>query len=249
MRFSKSLIFSALFGVVLSSSPALAAWINSAFVYSNGTFSIGGEPSRAYAINDNGIVVGVIGTGYGSGFVTNINTGVASNVRVPVGTFGVPYTKDPLNPTTFATSFTGINNAGDILGSFIDGSTGVPHDFLDIGGTFSAPGVYAPGAYGSDTNAAGDFVGYTITPGVAHGQAFLNHAVSYLNQNGVITTLDYDPDPKHHISTFALGLNNNGDVVGYIAVPEPSSLSLFASGLMLLAGLTWMRRRSATTLV
>ena len=65
-------------------------------------------------------------------------------------------------PGAFYTAATGINDAGQIVGSFVD-STGI-HGFLYTGGSFTqidVPGAFATQAFG--INDAGQIVGYFRT--------------------------------------------------------------------------------------
>jgi probable HAF family extracellular repeat protein len=109
---------------------------------------------------------------------------------------------DPL-ATTYTTA-TGINDAGQIVGYYVDGS-GVQHGFLYSNGTYATfddplatSGVTRP--YG--INNAGQIVGFYTDNTGEHG---------FLYSNGTYTTLD---DPLGVGTTDALGINNEGQIVG-----------------------------------
>ena len=114
---------------------------------------------------------------------------------------------------------TGINEAGQVVGLFSD-STGT-HGFLNTGGTLTtvddpdatvSNGTSATEAYG--INNAGQIVGIFLGPGYWNG---------FLDTNGTFTTITdpsayFNPGPGGGFTgggTFATGINNNGQIVGY----------------------------------
>jgi len=112
-------------------------------------------------------------------------------------------------PGSTRTSISGINNAGQIVGSFI--TLGIGHGFLKDGATYTTievpgaannPGEYSTSALG--INDAGQIVGSFITLGNTHG--FLKDGATY-------TTIEV-PGAR---STAAYGINDAGQIVGYFS--------------------------------
>jgi hypothetical protein len=163
---------------------------------------------------------------------------------------------DPGNPNgTFAT---GLNNGGEIVGFYAIG--GILHGFLTATSNLTSftdifnSAAAQTAAQGIDTN--GNIVGfYKDITGTNHG---------FVDIGGVFTTLD-DPLSRETggNGTQILGISQDGTkIVGdYLdasgtthgfyatlntgAVPEPSTVLLSLSGIGLLAGWGWRRRRSA----
>ena len=99
----------------------------------------------------------------------------------------------------------GINDAGQIVGFYID-SSGILHGFLYSGGTYTT--LDDPlGTNGTDAlrhQQAGQIVGYYIDSNdMSHG---------FLYSGGTYTTLD---DPLGTKGTVASGINDAGQIVGY----------------------------------
>ena len=96
----------------------------------------------------------------------------------------------------------GINDAGQIVGSYRDSSG--PHGFLDTDGVFTSINVpvsvgFTPFAGG--INNAGQIVGQFIAGSQNYG---------FLESNGTFTTIN----APGSVSTVALGINNPGQVIG-----------------------------------
>jgi hypothetical protein len=109
---------------------------------------------------------------------------------------------DPLGVD--GTEIYGVNNNGEIVGSYED-SSGDTNGFVDINGTFTTidvPGASSTVVYG--VNDSGEISGYSYTSGVGY-QGFLDN-------HGTITTLN---DPSNTAGTRAYGINNAGQVVGF----------------------------------
>jgi probable HAF family extracellular repeat protein len=143
----------------------------------------------------------------------------------------------------------GVNDAGDVVGSYIDG-TGT-HGFARIGAaTITLDDPLAVGTTAAtDINNAGDIVGYFVD-GNGNTRGFL-----YVN--GTYTTID-DPNaigiPFALAMTQVFGINDHGDIVGsyvdadgvvrgFVATPavsEPGTLALLG---MSLAGTMILRRQ------
>jgi probable HAF family extracellular repeat protein len=96
----------------------------------------------------------------------------------------------------------GINDAGQIVGTFVDGQQG--HGFLDVNGTFST--IDVPGAQftsPNDINNAGQIVGWFFdNGGPAHGFLYVGGTFSRIDVPGAFGTL-----PQ--------GINNAGQIVGW----------------------------------
>ena len=135
----------------------------------------------------------------------------------------------------------GVNNSGQIVGGYSDGST--DYGFSLNGGIFTSfnyPGAYYTRANGVSNN--GQIVG-------GYGDGSGNHGFSR-DSGGVFSSIDY---PGSYY-TWAHGVNNSGQIVGgyyngsvyrgFLATPvapEPAAWMLFASGLPVLPVV--MRRR------
>ena len=143
------------------------------------------------------------------------------------------------------TQATGINSAGEIVGTVIGNHGG--YGFLDRHGIFTT--IEVPGASYTipwSINAAGQIVGNFSDSTGSHG---------FLYSDGIYTTLDF---PGAFL-TEAAGINDLGHIVGsYVTtdptlrhgflaipgaapVPEPSSVLLSALGIAYLLGWKWPR--------
>jgi probable HAF family extracellular repeat protein len=106
-------------------------------------------------------------------------------------------------PGASLTLASGINNPGQIVGSYLDAG-GVEHGFLRSGGSFTT--IDAPGAVFNQAvgiNDAGQIVGNDVDAGgVQHG---------YLRSGGGFRTVD----APGAVLTLADGINNAGQIVGW----------------------------------
>jgi probable HAF family extracellular repeat protein len=153
-------------------------------------------------------------------------------------------------PGAQSTTANDINNAGVIVGTFVD-SSGKDRSYIrSVNGSFSPLDV--PGAAGTRAeggiNNHGDIVGdFDDSKGNTHG--FLFH-------DGSFTTVDV-PGAK---ASFAIGINDLGVIAGafdpsapnqfrrgFLAepIPEPATLLSLCVGLAASIGLVWLRRRQA----
>ncbi len=163
------------------------------FLYSAGTYTAISYPgatayTRASGINDSGIVVGDY----------QINgDNVIHSYTYSAGTY-TPYG----DYKGLSTTLSGINNAGDKVGSV--GGNGIVEGYIDIGGqftTFYASGTDATYAFG--INSSREVVGQFFTSsGNYHG--FSRTA------SGVITQIDY-PGAQN---TVCYGINDAGEITG-----------------------------------
>jgi uncharacterized membrane protein len=212
------------------------------FLDNGGTFTAITSPSfpsvEPRGINIAGEIVGTNnGSGSGSSFLDDGGTFTAIN--------------DPLANGLTTQAF-GINDAGQIVGSYRD-SSGVFHGFLDVGGTFTT--ITDPlattftVAYG--INDAGAIVGYYDGGPLGFPQGFLDTGGTFTN----ITV----PGAER---SFAYGINNVGQIVGeyvdadgnhgFLATPtsspEPSTLAMGCAALLGLIGYRtrkWLWRSQA----
>src|SRR6266566_5311528 len=103
----------------------------------------------------------------------------------------------------------GINNSGQIVGSFVAGAT--THGFLDTGGSFTTidvPGASGAGTVASGINDAGQIVGHFQDSTTTHG---------FLKVGGSFTPIDVPaplPPPGTVRFTVARGINDAGQIVG-----------------------------------
>jgi probable HAF family extracellular repeat protein len=138
----------------------------------------GSTSTQAYGINDSSQILGVVA---GHGFLYSDGTFTA--IDYP-GAYTVPH---------------GINDSGQVVGSFYDGAN---HGFLYSSGTYTT--VDYPGAGLTSLNGindSGQIVGQSIFNGAEHG---------FLYSGAAFTTIDYPGAPD----TEAWGINDSGQIVG-----------------------------------
>jgi len=104
--------------------------------------------------------------------------------------------------TGFGTNAFGINDSGQIVGSFFAAGNSTTHGFLDTGGSFTTidvPGATRTTAYG--INNSGQIVGW-------FRDALGDHV--FLDTGGSFTTIN----APGAINTYAYGINDSGQIVG-----------------------------------
>jgi len=112
-------------------------------------------------------------------------------------------------PGASSTFASGINDAGQVVGSYFEYGSGYPHGFLESGGSFTTidvPGAFytMPGGINDAGQVVGGYAdvgGYPDTSGPSHG---------FLESGGSFTTIDV-PGAS---DTSAYGINDGGQVVG-----------------------------------
>ena len=118
-----------------------------------------------------------------------------------------------------------LNNAGQISGTYVDAS-GITHGFLYSGSTYTTIDDPLAGTFGTAVRAindTGQIVGYYITNGtITDGHSFLYRGSTY-------TALDI-PGARDGSATFAFGLNNAGNVVGYYVNSQQDSYGFLYTG-------------------
>jgi probable HAF family extracellular repeat protein len=121
---------------------------------------------------------------------------------------GAAYTFTPIDvPGALSTSATGINNAGDVVGSFEDHPAG-SMGFLYTNGVITT--INVPGAVGTSASAisnSGTIAGSFTDVGPPTIQTLL-----FTDTNGVFSQIAY-PDAT---SIGANGINNSGEIVGRV---------------------------------
>ena len=180
------------------------------FLYRNGTFQTidvpGAYSTSATGINARGQIVGSFFVETGSergshGFI--YDDGVYTTFDVPgAGTVNGA-----------ATRAFGINNRGEIVGSFdMQVGTGAEtHGYLFSGGVFTiidVPGAYFTQAFG--INDVGDIVGSTAFPGVGGDSGFLYSRGDFSVLNNPASSAPSGAG----LVTVATGINNRGQIVG-----------------------------------
>jgi probable HAF family extracellular repeat protein len=174
------------------------------FLYSNGTFTTIDDPNQsanpitnqgtqAYHLNEKGQVAGF----YGDSNHTDRGF-LYSN-----GTFST--IDDPDRTGSLGTIAEGINNSGDIVGTYFIGSS--YSGFVDSGGTFTTIADPSPGIGNTEVtniNNQGEITGRGNT-----GSG--NEGFVYNLSNNTYTILK-DPDAANY--TAAYGINDSGEVTG-----------------------------------
>ena len=233
--------------LVFSSISAHAEW----FITDLGT--LGGSSSSAFAINNNGQVVGEMGVDNTSGTTAFLyENGVVTNLGyLPGG--------ENIIGGIYSTA-AAINASGQIAGSSINQSA-----FSYSGGQMSALGTLgglSSQAYG--INDAGQIVGTSTQSGYSHNRAFLysNGAMTNLgslggdysvargiNNSGVVTGTSYLSDGHEHAFVYsngtmtdigtlggpnseAVAINNAGQIVGNAETGSGIQAFIYSNGQM-----------------
>src|SRR3954468_12402531 len=109
------------------------------------------------------------------------------------------------------------NDAGQVVGQFLD-TGGTRHGFLYSGGTFvviDCPAPYTSQSKATGINNRGQIVGHCAAPGGVNGAYGTTR--SFVQSGGVLTFLPDVSGSYGGASTFALGVNDAGQVVGFSA--------------------------------
>jgi probable HAF family extracellular repeat protein len=185
------------------------------------TIDIPGATFGTYAngINDAGQIAGYYTDGSGTqGFLLSGGSLTTLNNPAVVNPPGEHYTLP-----------WGINNSTQIAGSFNQGSSSA---FLYNNGvytTLASGGGLQGGYFGQGINDAGQVVGYSYfalgtTYGQASGFIYTNGAFTRLNDPSAVT------NPFGPTGTFAEGINNAGQVVGYYNGANGTHGFLYSNG-------------------
>ena len=111
----------------------------------------------------------------------------------------------------------GINDSGQIVGYYSD-TSGVRHGFLLSGGAYTSidcPSPYTVSSSAFGINNLGQIVGTCSAPGGVNGA--YGSTRSFTVSAGVLAFLPDAPGSYGGASTFAQGINNNGQIVGWYA--------------------------------
>ncbi|PWT99084.1 MAG: hypothetical protein C5B51_27920 [Terriglobia bacterium] len=162
--------------------------------------------TRAFGVNNNGLVVGVY---------HDIN-----------GDHGFTYTggtctdfRNPLFPN--ATTALGVNGGGQIVG--YTGTISAPTNFSYIAPNFNVISISgATASQASGVNNCGQVVGFYVQSGLVHG-------FSQACNVGTVTTNINSPAPGA-TSTLLIGANDNGTIVGYAGFGSQKTSGFVLSG-------------------
>lgn len=144
----------------------------------------------------------------------------------------------------------GINNAGNVVGFYLPTTT-TSIGFLDIGGTISTLDPFGSAftqALGISNN--GEVVGFYVDANnVQHGYTEIDGTFASFDPAGSVNTTINGVNDSGQIVGFYTDANDN--VIGFVGtlaapVPEPTTISLFAAGLLGLAASRCARRASPT---
>jgi probable HAF family extracellular repeat protein len=213
----------------------VSSLVEEGFLYSNGIFSTIDVPgsedfTEATAINDSSQIVGIYTGLVGPNALTlgflDVN-----------GMFTTLYYPGSAGQFSLATEPSGINNAGEIVGTVYIIPAGFPggavpgYAFVYDNGVFSLMSV--PGSLDTVANGindSGQIVGYYIDGNdVQHG---------FLDTNGIFQTIDF-PNALPG-TTDLVGINDAGEIVGtFEPAPEPASSLFVVCGL---AGIALLKR-------
>jgi len=204
----------------------------------NGSFSTVDSPGTAFnqllGINDSGTAVG---------YSSLDPTGMTQQRSYMVLGTTFTYLDGLLPAGTQNNQAVGLNNAGTVAGFYVD-SSGVFHGYLLSGSTLTTlnfPGSMDTQAFG--INNLGQVVGdYVDGSGVMHGFTYMGGNWQTVDDpNGIGTTTINGLNDKGQLVGFYVDANDN--TIGFVATPtpEPGSLALLGSGV--LVGLGALRRR------
>ena len=163
--------------------------------------SLGGDPlAMANGINSSGDVAGAFSNG--TAFT------LAGGTLLPLPN---------VNGNTLSETAFGINDAGLIVGQYMDSITGTTPGFLYNGSTFTIlnPLVIATAVNAQGVNNNGLVTGFYSVDGVHQHGFFYNSATAQY-------TLAPDPNIPNLVLTQFLGINDNGLAVGYYQLPDGS---------------------------
>jgi probable HAF family extracellular repeat protein len=231
-------------GLVVGSFVNLVTEVEEGFVYSNGSYGTVYVPNSigtvAQGINDSNQIVGYYTSAPGGaaddhGFIYNSSSNSFLTLDDPLGVGGTrAYGIN--NAGSVVGVYTDAN--GHTHGFLYNGTDGSYTTLDDPQAIGSPPGVYAPGTFAQGINNSGQIVGYYNTP-------TSSQFVGFLYSNGTYTTIPVPgelyglndlgqivgsgtsggffysggvvaPLPAHGGPPIAFGVNNSGQIVGYV---------------------------------
>jgi hypothetical protein len=159
-------------------------------------------------INSSGTVAGFDNGTFNQGFTLTLPS-----------TFSSPIFYPSTPPGSYPTMVTGINDAGDLSGIYVNPTTGVNNGFTDIGGVFTTVNNPASSVFNQalDINNSDETVGY-YAPTVSGFPG----DVAYSQTGGMFT--DINALLPANVNSQAVGLNNAGWVVGFYQPTTTTSL-------------------------
>ena len=148
-------------------------------------------------------------------------------------------------PGADSTTVAGLNNAGELVGTYRIGNT--LYGFIDNAGAFTS--ISVPGAFGTSitgVNNAGELVGYYFDSGGRH---------AFVESGSNLIVFDLPQHSQGDNATTGAGINDYGQVTGYwqhgatvsfvaTPTPEPGTFGLVGTGLLMLGTMARARLRS-----
>jgi hypothetical protein len=195
--------------VPLAIAPAAHAGYNLTFIPDpTGTGFI-----NPLGINNSGTVAGFDNGTFNQGFT------------LTSGTFSSPIFYPSTPPGSFPTMVTGINDAGNLSGIYVNPTTGVNNGFTWIGGVFTTVNNPASSVFNQalDINNSNETVGY-YAPTVSGFPG----DIAYSQSGGVFTNIN--ALLPSNVNSQAVGLNNAGWVVGFYQPTTTTSLGFVDDG-------------------
>jgi len=126
-------------------------------------------------------------------------------------------------PGANLTEAAGVNDGGQVVGDYRDANTNIFHGFLWDAGQFLTIDVPFPGARltaPSGINNIGHIVGFYFDNNVS--ASFPNgHVHGFLDNDGIFTSFDF----PNAVSTLALDINDDGQIVGLFSSDPTSSIA------------------------
>lgn len=133
-------------------------------------------------------------------------------IAIASSAYGTTYTYTPIDVPSAANTWpTGINNAGDIVGTYGDQSA--TYGFLYQGGKMYYPLQVPGGGYYQDFNGisnTGSIVGY-------YSSSTSPYTRGFLDVGGTFTPINVPGATR----TYPMGINSSGDIVGYSIGTNP----------------------------
>jgi hypothetical protein len=176
--------------------------------------------TNATGVNDSGQVVGFIGPANNAG--ASVTPSGANGYDGFIDNGGAITQIDVPNSQANTTEISGINNSGQITGTFIDSTgAGVPHGFVTSGAAYTNAGGYtqldAPSATVGNSVGITNAFGLNNSGTVVGGTGGVNglNGFSYATGSQTYTPVNVPPALAESNSTQAQGVNDAGHIVGY----------------------------------